>query len=362
MRLEAEIGTVHTVEGNPAEAIVAFATEHGVREVHATQDSGPYGRERDARVAASLQQRGIELIISGSNYIVNPGTILNTKGLQMRTFRGFKQAWLRIARTKVSNFEALEAGESGPVAHLAKWVDELGSYPTNRDYPALEATSKLSINLRFGTIHPGRVLAGVAGRDGSERFIEQLCWREWYADNLWHDPQSAWRNGSNSARQPRCDTGEMARRRFTAWCAGQTGYPIVDAGMRQLNETGWMHNRVRMITASFLVKDLHLPWQWGARWFMEKLRDGDLASNNLSWQWVAGVGIDASPYYRIFNPGAQSERFDPDGEYIRTWVKELEDAGSDIHRPRTGSYVTPIVDHAVEREEALARHKEARGW
>jgi deoxyribodipyrimidine photo-lyase len=158
------------------------------------------------------------------------------------------------------------------------------------------------------------------------------------------------------------DTDARAHQRFAAWCEGRTGYPIVDAGMRQLATTGWMHNRVRMIVASFLVKDLHLPWQWGARHFMRHLVDGDLASNSHGWQWTAGTGTDAAPYFRVFNPSGQGERFDPDGAYVRRWVPEVHDVPDRfVHRPWEApggvpnSYVAPIVDHAVEREEALRR-------
>jgi deoxyribodipyrimidine photo-lyase len=160
------------------------------------------------------------------------------------------------------------------------------------------------------------------------------------------------------------DTDAAARARFEAWCAGRTGYPIVDAGMRQLLSSGWMHNRVRMIVASFLVKDLHLPWQWGARHFMRHLVDGDLASNNHGWQWAAGTGTDAAPYFRVFNPTSQSERFDPAGDYIRRWVPELADqSASTIHQPgllRPEAYPAPIVDHATERDEALLRYRTLR--
>ena len=160
------------------------------------------------------------------------------------------------------------------------------------------------------------------------------------------------------------DTDARARRRFEAWQQGRTGFPIVDAGMRQLAATGWMHNRLRMVTASFLVKDLHLPWQWGARHFMQQLLDGDLASNQHGWQWTAGTGTDAAPYFRVFNPTAQSERFDPEGDYVRRWVPELADLpATAIHHPvsrRPAGYPEPIVDHATEREEALGRYKSLR--
>jgi deoxyribodipyrimidine photo-lyase len=162
------------------------------------------------------------------------------------------------------------------------------------------------------------------------------------------------------------DTGKEAVSRFAAWCAGETGYPIVDAGMKQMLATGWMHNRVRMIVASFLVKDLHLPWQWGAKFFMQHLVDGDIASNNHGWQWTAGTGTDASPYFRIFNPISQGEKFDPQGEYVRFWLPQLRDLdNSAVHAPWTAGllnpYLEPIVDHAVERAVSLERYKAVSG-
>jgi deoxyribodipyrimidine photo-lyase len=177
-----------------------------------------------------------------------------------------------------------------------------------------------------------------------------VAWREFYADVLWHRPDSAWTSLSPVGAHLRSDTGPDADARFEAWTRGRTGYPLVDAGMRQLLAEGWMHNRVRMLVASFLVKDLHLAWQRGAAHFLDLLIDGDLASNNHGWQWVAGTGTDAAPFYRIFSPERQAERFDPDGAYVTRYVPEFG----------TSAYPGPIVDHAVERVEALARWEEAK--
>jgi deoxyribodipyrimidine photo-lyase len=196
----------------------------------------------------------------------------------------------------------------------------------------------------------------------------ELAWREFYADLLFHHPRSAWENlGGRLERMP-VDTGKRARERFEAWAGARTGYPFVDAGLRQLHATGWMHNRVRMAAASFLVKDLHLPWQWGARHFLDHLVDGDLASNQHGWQWVAGTGTDAAPYFRVFNPVSQGERFDRDGTYVRRWLPELEGVPDrSLQRPWTSpkglplGYPPPMVDHAEEREEALRRYRVATG-
>jgi deoxyribodipyrimidine photo-lyase len=187
-------------------------------------------------------------------------------------------------------------------------------------------------------------------------FARELCWREFYADVLFADPGSARRAWSPTLADLPVDTGPEADARFDAWVAGRTGYPLIDAGMRQLAAEGWMHNRVRMAVASFLVKDLHLDWRRGAAHFMRALVDGDLASNQHGWQWVAGTGTDASPYNRVFNPTLQAKRFDPDGTYIKRYVPELRDLEPPaIHEPQS-----PIVDHAAERLEALRRYDEAR--
>jgi deoxyribodipyrimidine photo-lyase len=195
-------------------------------------------------------------------------------------------------------------------------------------------------------------------RKDDSAYLRELAFRDFYATVLHYWPDSAWWNWNRDFDAIETNTDAEANRRFEAWKAGETGYPIVDAGMRQLRETGYLHNRVRMIVASFLVKDLHLQWQWGARWFLEQLVDGDMASNQHGWQWSAGSGTDAAPYFRVFNPTTQGEKFDPAGDYIRRWVPELEGA-DDVHLrkgDRPQGYSAPIVDHAAERTEALRRY------
>jgi deoxyribodipyrimidine photo-lyase len=230
----------------------------------------------------------------------------------------------------------------------------------------------MSPALRWGIVHPRQLLAdvdapggGTAGGTGKshDTFRSELAWREFYADVLFRRPESATEHLQTRMDALPVDTDERARRRFAAWCEGRTGFPIVDAGMRQLAGEGWVHNRVRMIVGSFLVKDLHLPWQWGSHHFLRHLVDGDLASNNHGWQWVAGTGTDPAPFFRVFNPTSQSEKFDPDGAYIRRWVPELAALdGASIHSPglfRPNGYPAPIVDHASERLEAIGRYNSA---
>jgi len=259
-------------------------------------------------------------------------------------------------------------GERAGLRRWAAFRDEaLAGYVERRDRPDLHGTSRLSPYLKFGCVHPRTVLAGLGDTPAEERWRAELCWREFYADVLWHHPASARRSLQPVMAAMRVDRDEE---RFAAWAEGRTGYPVVDAGMRQLRAEGWMHNRVRMIVASFLVKDLHLDWTLGARHFMAHLVDGDLSSNSHGWQWVAGTGTDAAPYFRVFNPVTQGRRFDPDGTYVRRWVPELAAiAGADVHEPWTipalplgvEPYPAPIVDHVRERDEALSRYRALRG-
>ena len=239
-------------------------------------------------------------------------------------------------------------------------------YHDERDRPDRTSTSGLSPYLKAGCIHPRQVLSRLdPGDAGSDSFRNELCWREFFADVLFHRPDAARHPYRPGWERFPVDTGPSAKELFEAWAHGRTGYPIVDAGMRQLRTEGWMPNRVRMVAASFLIKDLHLDWRRGARWFMQHLADADLASNQLNWQWVAGSGTDAAPFFRIFNPTTQGRKFDPDGHYIRRWVPELEQLGStEIHDPwRSGDrspYPHPIVDHDQERRVALARFDDLR--
>jgi len=259
---------------------------------------------------------------------------------------------------------------AGEQAALERWHtyvrSTLETYDDVRNRPDLDRTSRMSVHLKWGEIHPRTMLADLAGVPGGgpRAYRNELAWREFYADVVWRQPES-----TRDYLQPALAAMAYATpgESLDAWKQGRTGYPIVDAGMRQLQTEGWMHNRVRMIVASFLVKDLHLEWQHGARHFMRHLVDGDLASNVHGWQWVAGSGTDAAPYVRVFNPITQGLRFDPDGAYVRRHVAELRDvAGKQAHEPWTlptgvpAGYPERIVDHAVERREALARFEELR--
>ena len=383
--------------GDPATVIPELAAEVGASAVYVSRDFGPYGRRRDAAVAARLSSDGRRLVGVGSPYAVEPGTVTKADGTPYAVFTPFSKAWRSVgwgtgaaeatARITVNwsgapgvpcdgppltpqiEFELPDASAASTYDRWRSFVHgRLDRYDVARNEPAASGTSTMSAALRWGIIHPRQMLGSLAPYGdvrAHDVFASELAWREFYADVLFRRPESAWQNLQSKMGAMPIDTDDRATDRFAAWQRGETGYPIVDAGMRELLATGWMHNRVRMITASFLIKDLHLPWQWGARHFMRHLIDGDLASNAHGWQWTAGTGTDAAPYFRVFNPTSQSERFDPDGGYIRRWVPELTSvAGSLVHAPgllRPDSYPAPIVDHAIERDEALRRYRAVTG-
>lgn len=382
--------------GRPETVVPAVAAEVGAEHVVVTADAGPYGRRRDRRVAAHLERAGRRLVPVGSPYAAAPGTVRAGTGSPYRVFTPYLRTWRTVAAPPAApasvRWLAVDpstpppegdvptgaapagngpdprpawwptvpdqppvtlpvAGEPAATARLQAFVDDgLAGYAERRDRPDLDATTRLSPHLHVGSLHPSTVLQVLDGSPGGERLAAELAWRDFYADVLWHHPASAWAPLVPAGRFLRWDDGAEAHRRFAAWALGRTGYPLVDAGMRQLLAEGWMHNRVRMVTASFLVKDLHLDWRWGARWFLWHLVDGDLASNNHGWQWVAGTGTDAAPFHRVFNPERQRQRFDPDGAYVARWVPEADGFG----------YPSPVVDHDAERREALARWDEAR--
>jgi len=371
-------GALTLRRGRPARVVPAVAAETGAAVVVATGDCAPYGRRRDARVAAALAGRGRSLRLIGSPYAVAPGRVLTGGGSPYRVFTPFRREWTArgwpdpVGRPAGAVWAAAEsdvavddlspdpstvtaslpgAGEDAATELLDEFLaGPVDAYCDDRDRPDRPGTSRLSPHLRFGTIHPRQILARIPAGPSGDSFRSELAWREFYADVLWHRPDSAWRPLVPAGEHLRWDTGRLADARFAAWAAGRTGYPLVDAGMRQLLAEGWMHNRVRMLVASFLVKDLHLDWRRGAAHFMDLLIDGDLASNNHGWQWVAGTGTDAAPFYRVFSPDRQAARFDPDGAYVARYVPEFG----------TPDYPSPIVDHAVERAEALARWEAAR--
>lgn len=393
--------------GDPADVVPAVAAESGAKTVAITADFGPYGARRDRAVGVALARQGAVLRAVGSPYLVEPGTLRSAGGGRFAVFTAYLRALERVGWeapspgplvrfTQVGGDAAPDdllgpparpgeqglpawwrglpmglaarlptAGTAAAHAALGRFVQHsLGTYAQLRDNPGADATSRLSPYLHFGSLHPRSVLEAVGTGKGADRLRTELAWRDFYADVLWHQPRSAREPLQAFGRHLRWDSGGAARRRFEAWATGTTGYELVDAAMRQLLDEGWVHNRARMVAASFLVKDLHLDWRLGARWFLWHLVDGDLASNQHGWQWVAGTGTDAAPFHRIFNPELQRQRFDPERAYVRRYV----DAGGHPVEEDAGAAAATIgaptmevvVDHAAERREALARFAEAR--
>ncbi len=387
-------GRLLVLRGRPEQVVPRLARQVGAGSVHVSADNGPYGRARDERVRAALGER-VEWVATGSPYAITPGRVTKRDGTAYRVFTPFRRAWAEHGHPAPADTDESTVEWTVPVPSLEIPADEelsgitlppageraalerwdgfreslVDAYARDRDRPDRAGTSRLSPYLRWGCVHPRTLLAELGGAEGAgeESFRDELVFREFYADVLWHWPDSARRNFDSRFDRMRLDTDADAWSRFEEWCAGRTGFPMVDAGMRQLLTVGWMHNRVRMVVASFLVKDLHLPWWWGARHFLRHLVDGDLASNQHGWQWAAGSGTDAAPYFRIFNPITQGTRFDPDGSYVREYVAELRGLDAKhTHRPWTlpdgppNGYPAPIVEHGAERQEALARYGEIK--
>ena len=379
------------VRGDPVRRVVLAAKTVGADRVHVAADFGPYGGRRDQEVEVALGDAGIELIRTGSPYAVPPGRVTNGSGHPYQVYTPFSRAWsdhgwrAPAETPSGAGWLALDADtadipepdppaglglpEAGEAAALRRWkefLDRVDDYDEDRDKPGVDGTSHMSVHLKWGEIHPRTMLAALSRKRsaGAATYRKELAWREFYADVLFARPRTA---RDYLRAEYAAMTYDHPGVQLEAWRAGGTGFPIVDAGMRQLRATGWMHNRVRMIAASFLVKDLHLEWQHGARHFMHWLVDGDLASNQHGWQWVAGCGTDAAPYFRVFNPTGQGRKFDPGGRYVRQWVSELRDPAQvpDPHDPDPGTrdlvgYPPPMVDHRAERQEALDRWEAIR--
>lgn len=396
--------------GPSGETLLALAKETGARRVFWCRRYEPMVRNRDAKVAADLQQAGVETGEFSGALLFDPGKIANQAGRPFQVFTAFWRCCLTQPWPEARKINLKELARRTPVKwpksdalasfkllprrgwdkeFYASWRPtqqgarerELGfvrqglpRYAMERDWPALDSTSRFSPYLHFGQVSPRQACAAVENSKtgGAQKFLAEIGWREFAHYLLYHFPQLPEKPlREEFLRFP----WKRDAKKLRAWQQGQTGYPLVDAGMRQLWQTGWMHNRVRMVVASFLIKHLRQPWTEGAAWFWDTLVDADLASNSMGWQWVAGCGADAAPYFRVFNPTLQAERFDPEGEYIRQYVPGLAKLPPQfIHAPwrapkdvlsKAGivlgkNYPAPIVDHETARRHALQDFEKMR--
>jgi deoxyribodipyrimidine photo-lyase len=389
--LESIGGYLLTLNGPSIEVLPTLLSDWKATSLHFNKDHAPAAKERDKVISKSLN---IEHHGYWGNLIHPPGAVVSGSGSVHKVFTPFYKKWVTIDKASgydlpTANFHTqprtsdpmpligetptFATGSMGAYQRLEKFLMKISEYETDRDYPSIKGTSLLSSDLHFGTVGPREILDLVGHEaEHSASFIRQLAWRDWYAHlmdmspEIVHSPANTvyknieWRNNVTD---------------FDNWIRGETGYPIVDAGMRELKETGFMHNRVRMITGSFLVKHLLIDWRWGEKYFRHTLIDGDTSQNVGNWQWVAGTGFDAAPYFRIFNPIRQSEKFDKEGSYIRKWIPELSSLSTkQIHSPwevndeklnevgvQLGiNYPYPIVDHSFARERCLEAYKTAR--
>ncbi|HQZ26566.1 MAG TPA: deoxyribodipyrimidine photo-lyase [Verrucomicrobiales bacterium] len=392
--------------GDPIVELRRLIEESRAEALFLNRDPDPYGKEMEKKVRSLCREKGIEYCDFQDAVLHEAGEVLTGSGNPYKVYTPYSKSWfaqekpspvptVRILRTPTE----LDAGQAPALSHWgiqfsgqllrepgekaararlkAALKDALSTYAERRNDPAIDATSHLGADLRYGTISVREVYhrsqdllstaASSAERISIQTFQKQLAWREFFMAILHHFPEVLETEFNQDWRGLRWDDPSQDDH-FEKWKTGRTGFPIVDAGMRQLLETGYMHNRVRMITAMFLTKDLHIHWREGEAHFLQHLLDGEIANNNGGWQWSAGTGADAAPYFRIQNPWTQTARFDPDGRYIKRWLPELEKvnpkrftAPPEGGARLCGDYFAPIIDHKTEREETLSRFKSHRG-
>lgn len=363
--LQLQGGNLRVYCGKPLEVFKNLLTEYPIESVYYNRDYEPYALERDAAINDLLEQHAVDFRGFKDQVIFEKSEITKSDGKPYTVFTPYMKKWKERLNEygippEVQPAE-INAGwhpNDGVVPSLAEigFKDNqkitlpgnqinpgiIKQYPQNRDFPALQGTSRLGVHLRFGTISIRELVHHAL--NFQETFLNELIWREFYMMILWHFPKVVTQSFKRAYDHIPWRNDALE---FEKWCEGKTGYPLVDAGMRQLNATGFMHNRVRMVTASFLTKHLLIDWRWGEAYFAERLLDFELASNNGGWQWAAGSGCDAAPYFRVFNPILQAKKFDPQGTYIKKWVPEWN----------TSQYPEPMVDHAFARKRALETYK-----
>ncbi|MEP6950343.1 MAG: deoxyribodipyrimidine photo-lyase [Ginsengibacter sp.] len=359
--------SLEVLYGTPEQVFQKLLRKYDVQTVFTNHDYEPYAIERDGLIEKLLAQKNINFKSYKDQVIFEKDEVLKDDGQPYTVYTPYSKKWkatltgfymkeypvnkyvknfFRQSPQKIPSLNSMGFKEVDKNFPSKNPGDELiKHYNQTRDFPSAHGTSRLGIHLRFGTVSIRDIVKKATKLNST--FLNELIWREFYMSILWHFPHV----GHHKSFKPEYDHIKWRNNEeeFIKWCNGQTGYPIVDAGMRQLNETGFMHNRVRMITGSFLCKDLLIDWRWGEAYFAEKLLDYDLAANNGGWQWIAGSGCDAAPYFRIFNPELQTKKFDKDLRYITKWVPEFQEF----------TYPKPMVDHAVARERCLEAYKAA---
>lgn len=344
--------------GSINEVWLKLLEEFNIEAVYTNRDYEPYAEQRDEAIQKLLASKNITFKTYKDQVVHEKSEVMKGDGSPYTIYTPFKNKWLSLYKrqrpTKLENFDhflkniepfpTLSDLGLKPSTILVKdfSLKELHSYGESRNIPSLDSTSYLGPHLRFGTVSPRQIIDKLGDDDAV--FLSELIWREFFMQILYHFPQVVYQ-----CFKPKYESIKWLNNTedFDKWCKGETGYPMVDAGMRQLNETGYMHNRVRMITAGFLCKHLLIDWRWGEAYFANKLLDYDLASNNGNWQWAAGTGCDAAPYFRIFNPIEQLKKFDKNEAYVRKWIPEI----------KTGNYCHPMVDHKFARARALDKYK-----
>ena len=395
-------GLVVFRQGSPERELPALARDANATEMHFSSDSGPFARKRIERVLRVMREAGVDCFAHpGLHAVDDLGGLCTQAGKPYTVFSPFHRRWLvasrreplgrarslgslpsRVRKGRLPSLsdlglrqevdDPLPGGETAGRERLARFLsDGVQEYTDNHDALGRDKTSRLSPYLHFGCLSPREIEERLPTGKGANAFRRQLCWRDFYHHVLLHHPRNA--RSEFQDRYRGSISWSYAERRYEAWCEGRTGYPLVDAGMRQLRREGWMHNRARLVVGSFLTKDLGIDWRWGERWFMKLLIDGDEANNNGNWQWIASVGVDPQPAFRrIYNPARHQERFDPRGDYVRRYVPELRSVPTEhLAEPWTMpdeaqracgcviglDYPEPIVDHREARREALERFR-----